>query len=92
MRKIDLLGWEDLPRHIESVKRSFENIYEVELPVKSERIPFEHLYPTEGFLEKDKLALVLMKTVNEGYNVPIIATKHGEDYFILDGHHRSFIL
>jgi len=32
-----------------------------------------------------------MKVMAESYNVPIITVKHGEDYFVLDGHHRSFI-
>lgn len=51
----------------------------------------DRLFPTEDFLENDKLALVFMKTVNEDYDVPIIAVEKGEDYFVLDGHHRSFI-
>ena len=27
----------------------------------------------------------------EGYNVPIVALEQTSDYFILDGHHRSYI-
>lgn len=92
MRKIALLSWEELPRRVESIKRSLENIYGVELSVEFEEVPLDRLHPTESFLENDKLALVLVKVVTEGYNVPIIAVKHEEAYFILDGHHRSFIL
>jgi len=42
-------------------------------------------------LENDKLALVFMKVMTEDYDVPIIGVKRDGDYFILDGHHRSFI-
>ena len=36
----------------------------------------------------DKLTLVFMKVVTEGYNVRIITVKRGDDYFVLDGHHH----
>jgi len=42
-------------------------------------------------LEKDKLAVVFMKALTEDYHVPIIAVECVEDFFVLDGHHRSFI-
>jgi len=91
VRKIELVSWRDIHRRVEGVKRSLEIIYGVGLSVEFEGVPLERLYPTEGFLEKDKLALIFMKIMAEGYDVPIIAVKRGEDYFILDGHHRSFI-
>jgi len=52
-------------------------------------VPLEQLYPTEDFLENDKLALILMKVVKEGYDVPVITVDCGGEYFVLDGHHRS---
>jgi hypothetical protein len=91
MRQIELVSWESLLSHVEKIKISLEDIYEVEMTVKSEQVPLDRLHPTEDFLEKDKLALVFMKVVSEGYNVPIIAVEHGKDYYVLDGHHRSFI-
>ena len=57
----------------------------------SEDLPLDQLFPTEDFLESDKLALVFMKIVTEGYDVPIIVVERRNDYFILDGHHRVFI-
>jgi len=50
-----------------------------------------NLFPTEGFLENDKLALVFKKIVTEAYNVPIVAAEKNDDYFVLDGHHRVYI-
>jgi len=91
MRKIELASWKDVPARVDSIKRSLEIIYEVKLHADLEDIPIDRLYPTEDFLENDKLALVFMKVVAERYNVPIITVKRGEDYFVLDGHHRSFI-
>jgi len=91
MRRIELLTLEDLPLRIENIKKSLEEIYGVELSVEFENVSLDRLYPTEEFLEKDKLALVFVKRIKEGYDIPIIAVKRGGDYFILDGHHRSFI-
>lgn len=91
MREIDLVSWDDVHQRLDNIKKSFESIYRVELSVEIEDVPLDRLHPTEKFLEKDKLALIFLKVVREGYNVPIIAVKQGNDYFIVDGHHRSFI-
>jgi hypothetical protein len=91
MREIELASWEDFPRRVDNIVRSLEIIYSVKLHVDFEEISVERLYPTEDFLENDKLALVFVKTVKENYSVPIIVVKHNDDFFILDGHHRSFI-
>ncbi|MGD0496050.1 MAG: hypothetical protein ABSB28_08405 [Candidatus Bathyarchaeia archaeon] len=91
MRKIELSTWESLPLKADSLRRSLEIIYGVKLETDSSEIQLDRLYPTEDFLENDKIALVFMKIVNESYDVPIIAVERGEDYFVLDGHHRSFI-
>jgi hypothetical protein len=91
MRKIELTTWESMPKRLDSLKRSLEIIYEKKLTTYSYDIPVSRLFPTEDFLENDKLALVFMKTVSENYDVPIIAVEKPPDYFVLDGHHRSFI-
>ncbi len=91
MRKIELATWESMPKRLDSLKRSLEIIYEKKLTAYPYDIPVGRLFPTEDFLENDKLALVFMKTVNENYDVPIIAVDKTPDYFVLDGHHRSFI-
>jgi IMP dehydrogenase len=91
LRKIELASLEDVPSRVDSVKRSLEIIYGVRLGVDFEDVPVDRLFPTEDFLENDKIALVFMKVVTEGYDVPIIAVKRGEDFFVLDGHHRSYI-
>ena len=91
MRQIELSTWESVPRKTESLKKSLEIIYGVNLKTDSFDIPLDRLYPTEDFLENDKLALVFKKIVMEDYDVPIIGVEHGHDYFVLDGHHRSFI-
>ena len=91
MRKIELTTWESVPNRVDNLKRSLEIIYGKKLTAYPYDIPVSRLFPTEDFLENDKLALVFMKTVNEGYDVPIIAVEKAADYFVLDGHHRSFI-
>ena len=91
MRNIELSTWESVPHKLDSLKKSLENIYEVKLDTCSLDIPLDKLYPTEDFLENDKLALVFMKIIEEDYDVPIIAVERGSDYFVLDGHHRAYI-
>jgi hypothetical protein len=91
LRKIELSSSESLPKKVDSLRRSLEIIYGVKLETYSSEVELDRLYPTEDFLENDKLALVFMKIVNEAYDVPIIAVEREEDYFVLDGHHRCFI-
>jgi len=91
VRNIELSTWESVPHKLDSLKKSLENIYEVELDTCSLDISLDSLYPTEDFLENDKLALVFMKIIEEDYDVPIIAVERGSDYFVLDGHHRAYI-
>ncbi len=57
---------EDVPSRVDSVKCSLEIIYGTKLGVDLEDVPIDRLFPTEDFLENDKLALVLMKVVTEG--------------------------
>jgi hypothetical protein len=91
LREIELSSWESVPQKTDSLRRSLEIIYGVKLETYSSEIQLGQLYPTEDFLENDKIALVFMKIVNEGYDVPIIAVERKEDYFVLDGHHRSYV-
>ena len=91
MREIELASWKDLSKRVDNIVRSLEIIYQVKLHVDLEEIPLERTYPTEDFLENDKIALVFKKTVEENYNVPITVVSRGKDYFVLDGHHRAFI-
>jgi len=92
LRKIELTTLEDLPIKIESIKSSLERIYGVKLGLEFKTLPVKSLCPTEDFLEKDKLAVILMKIIDEGYNVPIITVRKGGEYYIVDGHHRAYIL
>lgn len=91
MREVELANWQDLQRRVGNIVRSLEIVYGASLHVDLEEIPLGRLYPTEDFLENDKLALVFRKTVEENYDVPITAVESGGDYFVLDGHHRAFI-
>ena len=91
MRKIELANWKDLSKRVDGIVKSLEIIYQVKLQVDLEEISLERVYPTEDFLENDKLALVFKKTVEENYDVPITVVNSGRDYFVLDGHHRAFI-
>ena len=91
MREIELASWKDVSRRVSSIAKSLEIIYETKLTVNFCEIPLERVFPTEDFLENDKLALVFRKIVEENYDVPITVVKSGGDYFVLDGHHRAFI-
>jgi len=91
MRKIELASWKNVPRRLASLRKTLEIIYRVKLGVDLKGVPIDRLHPTENFLEKDKLAVVFMKVLTEDYDVPIIAVERVEDFFVLDGHHRSFI-
>lgn len=91
MREIELASSRDISKRVDSIVRSLEIIYQVRLRVDLEEITLERTYPTEDFQESDKLALVFRKIVEENYDVPIIVVNSGNDYFILDGHHRAFI-
>ncbi|MEM1507674.1 MAG: ParB N-terminal domain-containing protein [Candidatus Bathyarchaeia archaeon] len=92
MRKIELTTLEDLPVKVESIKSSLERIYGVKLGMEFKVLPVKSLCPTEDFLEKDKLAMILMKIIDEGYRVPIITVRKGGEYYVVDGHHRAYIL
>ena len=92
MRKIELASWKGVPRRLASLRKTLEIIYGVKLGIDFENVPIDRLHPTENFLEKDKLALVFMKVIADDYDVPIIAVERMENFFVLDGHHRSFIL
>lgn len=92
MWKIELTTTADLHEKIKSIRTSLEKIYGTRLNVKFKVLPVRSLCPTEGFLEKDKLALILMKFLNEGYRIPIITVRKGGNCYVLDGHHRSYVL
>jgi hypothetical protein len=91
LRKIELSTWKSVSQKAEGLRKSLEIIYRADLETASSEIPLERLYPTEDFLENDKVALVFMKIVQDGYDVPIVAVERGKDFFVLDGHHRAFI-
>jgi hypothetical protein len=91
MRRIELSSWKDVPKRVESAKRSFEIVYGVKLAVDQIDVPVDQLFPTEDFLENDKLALVFRAVVTQGYDAPIISVEREDDYFVVDGHHRAFV-
>jgi hypothetical protein len=70
MRKIELVSWKNILSRVENIQKSLEQIYYTSLSFESKKIPLNNLYPTEDFLEKDKLALVLKKVILENYSVP----------------------
>jgi hypothetical protein len=91
MRELWLANSWNVQERLYSVKRSLEQIYDIILVSTLSQVPLDRLYPTEDFLENDKIGLVLKKTVTENYDVPIITVRDCEDYFVLDGHHRAYI-
>jgi hypothetical protein len=91
VRNIELSTLESVPHKLDSLKKSLEIVYGVTLESFSLNPPVTDLYPTEDFLENDKLALVFKKIVEEDYDVPIIVVERHNDFFVLDGHHRAYI-
>jgi uncharacterized ParB-like nuclease family protein len=91
MRRIELATSTDVPKRVESCKRSLEIIYNVKLEVVPATLRLDTLYPTEDFLENSKLAMVLRAVVRNNYAVPIITAETRGCYFVLDGHHRAYV-
>jgi len=91
MREVSLESWEDVLERVESITRSLEQIYDAELVSSLETVGLGRVFPTEEFLENDKLALVLKQVFTKGYNVPIVVVERDTDYFVLDGHHRCYV-
>lgn len=91
LREIELASWQNVQERLDAIKKSLEEIYDVKLTFSSMNVPIDKLYPTEDFLENDKIALVLKKIITEGYDVPIVSVEKEEDYFVLDGHHRAYL-
>jgi len=91
LREINLASEQNVEQRLASIKESLEEIYDVRLSFSLNKIAVERVFPTEDFLENDKLALVLLKIVTEGYDVPVITVEREGDFFVLDGHHRSYL-
>lgn len=91
MREIELIDDETFSKRLENIRKSFEIIYDVQISTELVEVALERLLPTEAFLEKDKLALVFKKIIEENYNTPIIVVECEKGYGILDGHHRAYI-
>lgn len=91
LRDISLASEQNVERRLASIKESLEQIYDVRFSFSLNDVALERVFPTEDFLENDKLALVLMKIVTEGYDVPVITVEKEGDFFVLDGHHRSYL-
>jgi len=91
LRTIELITAETITSRLESIRESYEKLYETSVSSVLEDALIERLSPTEPFLENDKLAVVFRKVIVEDYSVPIVVLKDGEVFFIIDGHHRAFI-
>lgn len=91
MREIELVDSKTLPQRLDNIIKSFEIIYNQSISADLEEVSLDKLHPSEPFLEKDKLALVFKKIIEENYNTPIIAAKYVDAIRILDGHHRSYL-
>jgi len=76
---------------LDSITKSYEQLYDVQIHVNTQNVPTAALSPTEPFLEEDKLSLVFKKVIEEDYDPPVIAVKAGPVFYVLDGHHRSYI-
>ena len=75
---------------LKSIIRSYEQIYGKRLNYIETSINFTNLYPTEKYLELEKFAVVLKKTLTENYDLPIVAITNGKLNFVIDGHHRCY--
>jgi len=91
LRQIQLATEQTMLDDLDNIKRSFEQLYDAEIDVITQNVPTTNLCPTEPFLEEDKLALIFKKIIEDGYNPAIIVAESRPVYYILDGHHRSYI-
>ncbi|MGQ9478885.1 MAG: hypothetical protein ACUVQ0_02540 [Thermoproteota archaeon] len=52
----------------------------------------ERVFPTEDFLEADKLVATLKAFIYENYRVPIVCLElPGHKRYVIDGHHRLLV-
>ena len=91
LRRIQLATEQTMLDDLESITKSYEQLYDIQIHVSTKSVPTANLCPTEPFLEEDKLALVFEKIIEEDYNPAIIAVESRSIFYILDGHHRAYI-
>lgn len=91
MRQIQLATEQTMLNDLESITKSYEQLYDVQIHVSTQNVPTSNLYPTEPFLEEDKLALIFKKVIEEDYNPAVIVVESGPVFYVLDGHHRAYV-
>ncbi len=91
MDRIELVTEETIDSRLEAIRDSYERLYRIPVATSLQKVPTAQLRPTESFLENDKFAIVFRKIIEEGYSVPIVVLKQGGVFFVVDGHHRSYI-
>lgn len=91
MRRIEVATEQTMLDDLDSITKSYEQLYDIQIHVSTQNVPTANLCPTEPFLEEDKLALIFKKIVEEDYNPAVIVVRSGPLFYILDGHHRSYI-
>jgi IMP dehydrogenase len=91
LRQIQLATEETMLDDLQSIRKSYEQLYDIRIHVSTQNVPTANLCPTEPFLEEDKLALIFKKTIEEDYGPAVIVVKSGPVFYVLDGHHRAYI-
>jgi hypothetical protein len=91
LRRIELATEQTMLDDLESIKKSYEKLYEIQIDVYARSVLTTDIYPTEFALEEDKLVLVFKKAIEEDYSPPIIVAEGVSGYYVLDGHHRAYM-
>lgn len=86
-----LISPEEALKRGHRIARTLELLYGGPAVVRLQEVPTENLLPTEPFLERTKLGLVLRSVLVENYGAPVVVLKEGARFFIMDGHHRAYV-
>ncbi|MEM2940741.1 MAG: hypothetical protein QW304_04205 [Thermoproteota archaeon] len=87
-----LIREEDAEGRAEALRQTYSLLYSINFRKILSRIPVEMIFPTEDFLEADKLVAVLKAFLYENYRVPIICIESpSRRIYVVDGHHRLLV-
>jgi hypothetical protein len=86
----DLITNSEIEQRLSGIKKSFKLLYGIDFEDSRKKVNVGDVIPTQPFLEKEKLQMVIQKVINENYSVPIILMEHRGKLYIIDGHHRAY--
>ncbi|WP_048056071.1 ParB N-terminal domain-containing protein [Pyrococcus sp. ST04] len=88
---VKLITREEAFKRAERIKRENELLYNTPFEIIHTMVPLEALIPTQKELNRRKFEIVFEKVIH-GYDAPLIILEYNEKLYILDGHHRAYVM